>query len=360
MNKNFYAVIMAGGGGTRLWPLSTQAHPKQMLKIIHDRSLFQIAIDRLEGLFKPGQVYVVTVKEQVEELSDQVPELPLSNFLIEPMPRGTASVVGLAAVHLFHQDKNAVMAVLTADHVIRNIPRFHDLLRKACDLAKQDFLVTLGIEPTYAATGYGYIKAADELGSADANLVERFIEKPEYEVAEEFLRAGGYYWNSGMFIWRAERILQEFSRQMPHVYDKLMAISARLGMPDVDRFIHEIWPEVEKQTIDYGIMENAGEVVVLPARDLRWEDVGSWDSMFELLESDEKGNIVRNCRDVLIDSENLLVFGDDPEKLVAAIGLKDLIVVNCKNSLLICRKSDSQRVKEIIDQLKKDDLGSYL
>jgi mannose-1-phosphate guanylyltransferase len=147
---------------------------------------------------------------------------------------------------------------------------------------------------------------------------------------------------------------------MPSVYDKLMAISAQLGTPEADQFIHGIWPSVEKQTIDYGIMENAGEEVVLPARDLQWEDVGSWDSMFDLLESDENSNIVRNCRDVLIDSKNLLVFGDDPEKLVAAIGIEDLIVVNWKNSLLICRKGDSQRVKDIIDQLKKNDMGSYL
>lgn len=360
MKNNFYAVIMAGGGGTRLWPLSTKAYPKQMLKIIHDRSLFQVAVDRLEGLFTPDQVFVVTVKDQLEVLSDQAPYLPTSNFLIEPMPRGTASVVGLAAVHLLHVDQNAIMAVLTADHVIGNIPRFHDLLQKAYDLAEQDYLVTLGIEPSYAATGYGYIKTSAELGSSDAYLVERFTEKPETEIAEEFLRAGGYYWNSGMFIWRADRIMREFARQMPSVYDKLMAISAQLGTPEADQFIHGIWPSVEKQTIDYGIMENAGEEVVLPARDLQWEDVGSWDSMFDLLESDENSNIVRNCRDVLIDSKNLLVFGDDPEKLVAAIGIEDLIVVNWKNSLLICRKGDSQRVKDIIDQLKKNDLGSYL
>ena len=358
--NNFYAVIMAGGGGTRLWPLSTKAHPKQMLKIIQGHSLFQIAVDRLVGLFTPDQVFIVTVEDQLKELSAQAPNLPSSNFLIEPMPRGTASVVGLAAVHLLRADQNAVMAVLTADHVIRNIPRFHDLLRKARDLAEQGYLITLGIEPSYAATGYGYIQAAEQMGSTDAYLVEKFTEKPEKEVAEEFLQAGSYYWNSGMFIWRAERILSEFARQMPDEYDKLMAISSHLGMSDADQFVRRIWPEVEKQTIDYGIMENAGEVIVLPARDLDWEDVGSWDSMFDLLDADEKGNIVRSCRDVLIDSENLLVFGDDPDKLVAAIGLEDLIVVNCKNSLLICRKGDSQRVKEIIDQLKDNNLDSYL
>ncbi len=360
MNKDYFAVIMAGGGGTRLWPLSTIDHPKQMLEIINGRSLFQISVERLKNFFEMEQVFVVTVKDQVQDLSFQVQSLPNSNFIIEPMPRGTASVVGLAAIHLLKKNRNAVMAVLTADHVIKNIERFHDLLQKAFLLAQRDYLVTLGIEPTYAATGYGYIKAGSKLETPEAFWVERFIEKPEKDTADKFFRKGGYFWNSGMFIWRAERILSEFKKQMPWVYDKLIAIYDHLDTADADEFIHKIWPTVEKQTIDYGIMEKADEVVVLSGKDLQWRDIGSWDSIYDLLEPDDKGNIVKNSKEVLIDSENVLIFSDDPKKMIATIGLKDIVIVNCDKALLICKKGESQRVKDIIEKLKGNDQKEYL
>ena len=360
MIENFYAVIMAGGGGTRLWPLSTQTHPKQMLKILDGRSLFQVSVDRLQPLFQSKQIFVVTVKDQAGELSSQVPNLPFENYLIEPLPRGTASVVGLAAIHLQKMDPAAVMAVLTADHVIKNIPRFHELLKQACHLAQEGYLVTLGIEPTYPSSGYGYIQAGEKLEFPGAFLVERFIEKPEADRAQAFIQSGGYYWNSGMFIWRVDKILSEFARLMPDLYDDLMAISSRLGAPDAEIFTQEIWPTVEKQTIDYGIMEHAEQVAVLAASDLGWEDIGSWDSMYSLFEADSQGNIVKNSQVVTVDSQNVLIFGEDPSKLVAAIGLEDLMIIHCDQVVLVCKKGKSQEVKAVIEKLQKNGLDAFL
>jgi mannose-1-phosphate guanylyltransferase len=213
MDNHFYAVIMAGGGGTRLWPVSRKQSPKQMLRIIGNQSLFQLAVARLKGLFPPERIYVVTLSEQAESLQAACPELPLDNFLIEPTPRGTASVVGLAASFIKHIDRDAIMVVLTSDHIIENTKLFQQLLTSAYEIAEEDYLVTLGIEPTYPSTGYGYIESGKLLkGKCELPVYEviRFIEKPDEQKARQFLTKGGYFWNSGMFIWKVDRILEEF------------------------------------------------------------------------------------------------------------------------------------------------------
>lgn len=361
MNKNYYAVIMAGGGGTRMWPVSRSGKPKQMLKIIGDRSLFQMAIDRLDGFFNTGQIFIVTVSDQVNDLLVQVQSLNKSNFLIEPLPRGTASVVGLAAINILMKDKNAVMVILTADHVIGNIHVFHKILDQAYRLAQQGLLVTIGIKPGYPSTGYGYIQAGPSLkDDTYAYQVEKFIEKPGKEMAEDFFQKQNYFWNSGMFIWRADRILEEFERQLPQVYQKLMAISEKLNTDLAQEFLNEIWPQVEKQTIDYGIMENAQDVVVIPARDLGWSDVGSWDSLYELLPMDEHGNVFKHEMVISQDSNNTFVFAENINKIIAIIGLDNIMIVDSEVGLLVCKKSDGQQVKKIIEKIKEKGLISYL
>lgn len=363
MTEPYYAVIMAGGGGTRLWPLSRQHQPKQFLRLGADRSLFQQSVDRLEGVFSPDRIFVVTIADQAPELKLQAPQIPSQNFILEPMPRGTAAVVGLAAMLLNQMDAQASMAVVTADHLIGNVPHFHQLLRTAYQVSQQGYLMTLGIRPTYAATGYGYIQRGERLDFVDGQpvyRVQRFKEKPNEAAAAEFLAGGDHDWNSGMFIWRADTILAEFRRLMPELFGQLQIICPQWGSPRFDVVMSEIWPKIRPETIDYGIMEKANQVAVLPASDLAWNDVGSWDSLFEVLPADENGNIILSAHHVELDSTSSLIFAEDAERLITTIGVKNLIIVDTGSALLICQRNDSQQVREIVNILKKSGLTRYL
>ncbi len=363
MKDHYYVIIMAGGGGTRLWPVSLKSLPKQMLRIEGNRSLFQLAIERLRGQFPPERIFIVTVQDQIEMLRNDCPDLPYDNFIIEPLPRGTASVVGLAASILNHKDKQAVMAVLTADHVIKNIDLFRQLLENGFEVSQSDYLVTLGIEPTYPATGYGYIESGEELDNNFgfvSNHVKRFIEKPNEENARRFLEKGNYYWNSGMFIWRVNRILDEFRKQMPVLSETLDLISSAIDTPQFDEILNSHWVKITPQTIDYGIMEHAEKVAVLPAKGLGWSDVGSWDSLFDFLKTDEYGNVIIGDNNYIIDVKNSLINNVDSKRVISVIGTSDLIIVNSKDALLVCKRGESQQVRQMIERLKKNNLDNYL
>jgi mannose-1-phosphate guanylyltransferase len=363
MIEQYYAVIMAGGGGTRLWPLSRRARPKQMLQLFGDRTLFQIAVDRLEGLFPPERILVVTVEEQSEGLQSQCPDIPVENFLLEPMPRGTASVVGLAAVVLSARDPKATMAILTADHFIRDEALFRRLLRSAMEASLDDYLVTLGITPTYPATGYGYINMGERLGNYGEMVVfevKRFVEKPDLDRAEEMVKADDHAWNSGMFVWRCERILDEFERQMPELSRGLKQISRSIGTPEEEGQIQEVWRNLESQTIDYGIMEGAKKVAVIPAEGLGWSDVGSWDSLYDLLPTNEDGNIVMKGDHLNIQSHENLIYVEREDRLVVTIGVQDLVVVDTGDVLLICDKIQAQKVRNAVRRIEETEKEVYL
>jgi len=363
MRENYYAVIMAGGGGTRLWPLSNSKTPKQMLTLGGERTLFQMAVDRLKGVFPPEHILVVTIAEQAKELQKQSEEIPAANYLIEPMPRGTASVVGLAAAALQARDPQAVMAILTADHFIRNEEKFRDYLNAAALAAEAGYLVTLGIQPTYPSSGYGYIQRGEALDSYDghsAHRVLRFREKPSVELAEEMIRAGDHYWNSGMFIWRVDRILDAFKQHMPDLYERLSKISEVWNTADRDKVVTTIWSQIKPETIDYGIMEHAAGVAVLPAVDLGWNDVGSWDSLFEIHSADEHGNIVINAQHINLGTEKALIVSNSNQRVVVTIGMEDIIVIDTGSALLLCPKGESQRVKEAVARLKEMGMHDYL
>ncbi len=361
--ENYYAVIMAGGGGTRLWPLSRQSHPKQMLRLVDDRSLFQIAVDRLRGLFPPERVYVVTVADQAQALQEQCPQIPAENYLLEPMPRGTASVVGLAAIALQNRDAQAVMAVLTADHIIQDEEKFRGILKSAYDVARDGYLVTLGITPTHPATGYGYIQQGERIakyGESDVFHSLGFREKPRREIAEKMLAGGDHTWNSGMFVWTVERILGEFAQQMPGLHSKLAEISRAWDQPQRQEVILRLWPGIQPQTIDYGIMEKAQKVAVIPAKGLGWSDVGSWDALFEVLPADQDGNITRGVNHISVDTRDSMIFSSNAQRLIVTIGVEGLVIVDTGDALLICRKDQTQKLRQVVGELKASSHQEYI
>jgi mannose-1-phosphate guanylyltransferase len=360
MIDHLYAVVMAGGGGTRLWPMSRKQHPKQTLSLTGARTLFQIAVDRLLPLITLEHIFVVTTADQVDSLSAQYPQIPKSNFIIEPQGRGTASCIGLSALMLKDMDPQATMIVVTADHYIADVDTFSESLRAAREIAGKGYLVTMGIEPTHPSTGYGYIEQGESLGTINQfeyfRVVE-FMEKPDAKTARQFLDAGNYAWNSGMFIWRVDRILEEIRRQMPELSGVLETLGGLEGPEDFERSLNRLWPTLPKQTIDYGVMENAARVAVIPS-DIGWSDIGTWASVKGLYSDDEHGNVMLG--DTLdLDSENTMVLADG-ERLIATIGLEDVIVIDTPDALLITRSDQSQRVKEIVQQLRERERDDVL
>lgn len=350
----YYAVIMAGGSGTRLWPLSREKYPKQALKLIEDRTMFQHAIDRLLPMFSPEQIHVVTCAEHVAILAEQSPTIPRDNFILEPEGRGTAAAIGLAALTLREKDPEAVMAVLTADHYIVDTDKFRIVLSAAEQVAQLGHLVTLGIHPTEPATGFGYIQQGNwlrEVAGQAVFEVARFVEKPEVEQARQMIASGEYSWNSGMFIWKVARIMQEFERQMPEFYEQLSLIAAARSEVNFPERLETIWKGVHKNTIDYGIMEGARDVAVIPVS-MGWADIGSWSSLFELLNADEHGNI-QVGEVISVGSHGNLVFGGN--RLISMIGVDDLVIVDTEDALLVCKRGREQDVKTVVSLLKENE-----
>jgi len=361
--EHTYAVIMAGGGGTRLWPISRKEKPKQLLPLLGKETLFQSTIARLENLFPPERILIVTVAEQAREMQKQVPSIPAENYLIEPAPRGTASVVALAAAVLQKRDPQAIMAIQTADHYIRNKDLFHYLIRAAFEVAENSYLVTLGISPTYPSTGYGYIQQGETLNGNyryPVYAVKRFKEKPDEATAQQLLRSGDHSWNSGMFVWRVDAILAEIEKQMPELFKAVSKIAAAWGTPQQDKVLRSCWSDLKSQTIDYGVMEKAERVAVLPAGGLGWSDVGSWDSLFDVLFPDMNGNVATNGQHLAVDTNNTLIYTRNDERLVVTIGLDDMVVVDAGDVLMICKVDQSQKVKDVVEHLKKHHQEKYL
>lgn len=357
--NNVYALIMAGGGGTRLWPLSRKDRPKQMLSLLEDRTMFQISFDRLAPLITHDRTYIVAGQDQIAQLQADAPEIPPENFIAEPFGQNTGPAVGLAALHIQHHDPDAIIAVLAADHYIAGKDKFRDVLAAASEQAAAGYIVTLGISPTFPATGYGYIKRGSEMSRiADFQTyhADRFTEKPDLATATEFLLSGMYSWNSGMFISRSDVLLSEYQRQQPGMNALLDAIKASIGTPRYAATVAEAWPQMPRLSIDYAVMENAQKMVVIPV-DMGWSDIGSWESLYDVLDRDRNNNVLRGNAHITLDTSNSMIVS---ERLVATIGVEDLVIVDSEDVLLVCRRDRSQDVRQVVDQLKQSANERYL
>ncbi|MBN1348862.1 mannose-1-phosphate guanylyltransferase [candidate division KSB1 bacterium] len=355
-----YFVIMAGGEGTRFWPRSRIKTPKQLLKLIGERTMLQSAVDRLEGMYTADNLYVVCTVHQKERIQEQLPFLNTNNLIIEPKSKNTAPCIGLSAILLQQKDPDDVMVVLPSDHVIQNDAAFRQNIREAVELAaKTDCLITIGIEPRYPATAFGYIQLDgmfDETSSICAYKVKTFAEKPDIQTAALFLKSGDFLWNSGIFVWKVSTILNAIKESLPELYHDLEKIRSSLGTREQDEAIHKVYCQIKAISIDYGVMEHAKNVIALRGY-FDWRDIGGWDELYDVSAKDENNNAIHGeC--MTKDVSGCLI--DSTEKLVACIDVHDLIIVDTSDALLICPRNKAQQVKDVVDIMKRRNLDNYM
>jgi mannose-1-phosphate guanylyltransferase len=362
MPQNF-AVIMAGGVGTRFWPRSRERSPKQFLEILGGGTMIENTLARLKPLVDERNAFIVTNRVQAEMVLRLAPLMNAENVLAEPLGRNTAACIGLSALWIDRVDPQGLMVVSPADHIVQNNEEFLRILRLALRVAgEKDALVTIGIKPTHPETGYGYIQTAEEeidrneYRSEGVYRVKTFAEKPNLETAERFLKSGDFLWNSGIFVWKASVILREIELHLPDLYEQLVNIRKSIGTPGYEQALEHAYRIIRSISIDYGIMEKAGNVYVVKG-DFGWSDVGSWDEVVRLSPKDAQGNSVRG-QSILLDSKNNYV--DAGRQFVATIGVEDLIVISTDDALLVCKKGRSQDVKEIVDFIRRKQMNGYL
>lgn len=361
MLDNYYALIMAGGGGTRLWPMSRRGTPKQLLSLIDQRSMFRTSVDRLFPLFYPERVYVVTGPEYVTAMRNDSPAIPDENFLVEPYGKNTGPAAALGVSIIHHRDPEATIALLTADHHVAQEQDFRDILRVAYEVSQDDYVVTLGVSPTFPSTGFGYIRQGEELCQINGRRCYEslgFTEKPDLITATEFLTSGQYSWNSGMFIWTAKNAMAEFERQQPEITAALNELAPYMNTADHRNILESVWAQMPSISIDLAVMENAAKMAVIPA-DIGWSDIGSWGALFDLHQLDDHGNLLKSNgpESVIVDTQNTMVISD---RLIAMIGVENVIVIDTEDALLICHKDRSQDVKDVVSQLRSTGNHAYL
>jgi mannose-1-phosphate guanylyltransferase len=350
---------MAGGVGARFWPLSRKQKPKQLLDLLGEGTLIEQTIARVEPMIPLENRWIVTNREQGLMIREMVPSIPESRFIFEPMGRNTAPAIGLSAVRLLREDPDAVMIVLPADHRIQDVDSFRSCLKKAAELVRNsDYLATIGIHPQRPETGYGYIQMdrAATLQGPDIFKVKTFAEKPNLATAKLFLESGEFVWNSGIFVWRADVILQQISEHMPQWYSGLQEISNAIGTPKEQEITRQVFGALKGISIDYGVMEHAPRVAVIRGT-FGWSDVGSWDEVWRLMPHDENGNSLQG-NSVEVNSNRNLVFAQD--KMIALVGVHDLVIVDAGDAILICPREDSQLVRAIVEKLEKTGHERYL
>ena len=347
-----YCLIMAGGKGERFWPKSRIKSPKQMLSVATRKTMIEETLTRLETFIDKSRIFVITNKEQVASLR-KLALLERKRVIAEPLSCNTAPAIGLGAILIKRENPQAIMVCLPADHIISKKTRFRRVLSLASHLARQrDALVTIGINPTYPATGYGYIRIKKMDDKKEGVFeVEGFTEKPRKEEAERFLRSGRYLWNSGIFVWKVSVILKAIKEHLPQLYTALMRIERSLGKREARKVIREVYCELKPISIDYGVMEKARENVLVIKGDFGWTDMGCWRAFWEFHKKDEKGNVCQG-RSVNIDTHNSLIIGDK-KRMIATLGLSDMVVVQTEDATLICPKERAQDVKILVKEIKR-------
>ena len=361
---NHYSVIMAGGGGTRFWPLSRRERPKQLLNLTGREIMVNETIDRVIPSVGEGNVFIVTNVSQAPLMKEETKgRVSVDHILAEPAARNTSACIGYAAMEIVKKYNDGIMVILPSDHFIKNTEEYTKTIDAAIQTAEEtDMLVTIGITPTFPATGYGYIRKKADCENAISGTdktyaaVEEFVEKPDEETAVRSLQEGNYLWNSGMFIWKASTVLKKFEQLLPDVYECLVRIGDAMGTEREQEVIDEVYPTIPKISIDYGIMERCRDVVTL-AGDFGWNDIGSLDMLPIVRDADENGNVLYG-KQVNIDTKNCILYGSD--KLIATVGVEDLIVVQEKDAILVCKKDNAQDVKKIVDALGEQGMEAYL
>ena len=355
-----HALIIAGGSGTRLWPMSTAATPKQLIPFIDGKSLLQLAVDRLRELLPAGQIYICAGESHRDAILKQIDGIAPDRFIGEPTGRDTLNAVGLGTAVLGQFDRDAVVGVFTADHLIQPVDAFQKAVEAGFSLAEHrddDTLVTFGITPTHAATGYGYLQLGAPLGESDAIEVDRFKEKPDTASAKRYFDAGPekYLWNSGMFAWRARTMLRCIQRYAPTNYASLMECADDWPNPTRQRTLEKLYPGLEKISVDYAVMEPASqdESVTIAAvpMPVQWLDVGSWPAFAETRPRDEAGNAIAVEHHISLDAEGNLLASSEREHLVAALGVKDLIIIHTPDATLVAHKDAAERIKQLHEKL---------
>ncbi len=354
-----HGVIMAGGAGTRLWPLSRAARPKQILPLFGGKSLLRQSYERLASLLPNEAIYVITAAAHLPFVAKEIPELPAENLIGEPVGRDTANAVGLAAAILHHRDPDGEMGIFTADHIINPVDTFCESVDRAYTTAAEqsDALITFGIRPSSPHTGYGYVKRGAQLAQ-QVFEVEKFTEKPSITAAMRYVTSGRYYWNSGMFTWRIATILEQIKKHLRHSYEKLMECARDWDTPRREETANRIYPELMKISVDFAIMEKAERVLVIEMN-CQWIDVGSWTALEHVVGGDADGNIAIAPKTINLGSRGNVIVSER-DHLIATIGVDDLVIIHAEDATLICTKRDAQGIKELVANVREQFGDDYL
>ncbi len=366
---NDYAIIMAGGIGTRFWPKGRAKLPKQFLKIGSDSdTMIQKTVKRLDGMIHHTKIFIVTNINYKALVKKQLPHIPEENIICEPFGKNTAPCIALACLYIKQFNPEAGVFVIPSDHIVNNVKDYQNVVKSGLSFVKENGgIVTLGISPTKPETGYGYIQFDSDIstevspaGNSDYSdtvyKVKTFAEKPTLEVAKAFLESGDFLWNSGMFIFRIDTMMEEFKNNLPEINAEMIALEEKLYDKEFPKLLEEAYSQIKGISIDYGIMEKSSQVYTIRSY-FDWSDVGSWDEIYNMKQKDENGNLSQGMS-VLINSKNCMVLND--QRITAVVGCEDLLIIDTDNGLLVCKRGDSQNVKEVVDYLRRKGLDQYL
>ncbi|MEM7033197.1 MAG: mannose-1-phosphate guanylyltransferase [Chloroflexota bacterium] len=360
MLDQVFVLVMAGGVGSRLWPKSRNSLPKQFLNVTGKETLIQTTVRRILPIVSPDHIFVATGERYVDIVQAQLPDLPKQNIIAEISGKNTAPAIGLGAIHISQVNPEATMVVLTADHIIPDEEAFRNALLAAIEVAQTGRFATLGVSPTGPDTGFGYIHRGQTVGqfqNQDVFTVQRFLEKPDLSTAQEFFASGDYYWNSGMFIWRISDLLAAFQAHMPQFYKQLELLRSAIFDETSSESVREIWDQVTSVSIDFGLMEYMTNVAVVPL-DAGWNDVGNWAALYQELAENGADNVAVNAEHMAVDSQRVMIQGNG--KLVATIGLEDVVIVETDDVILVCKMDKTQDVKKIVETFKQEKRANYL